>query len=67
MKRAFLYAALLILYLLHNDLWLWNDGRLWRGLPAGMLYHIGLCLAVTLLMALFVRYAWPTEIDPEGR
>jgi len=65
-KRALLYAALLILFLFHNDLWLWNDARLWHGMPAGMLYHIGLCFAVSLLMAAIVRYAWPADIDVEG-
>ena len=67
MRRTLVYAALLILYLLHNDLWLWNDGRLWRGLPAGMLYHIGYCFAVSLLMAVIVRYAWRPDADSEGR
>jgi hypothetical protein len=54
-----LYAALAALYLLHNDLWLWNDSRLWLGLPAGLVYHIGFCVAASAVLGLMVVYAWP--------
>ena len=33
-----LFAALLVLYLLHNDLWLWHDATLVFGLPVGLVY-----------------------------
>ncbi len=60
--RAALYAALAILYLLHNDLWLWHDGRFVLGLPVGLTYHVGYCLAATAFLALLVRHAWPAEL-----
>ncbi len=60
--RASLYAALVILYLLHNDLWSWHDGRLLLGLPVGLTYHIAYCLAAAVLMALLVRWAWPSQL-----
>ena len=63
--RRLLYLGLLVLYLLHNDLWLWNDPRIVLGLPIGLLYHIGFCLAATGLMILLVNYAWPSELDAE--
>ncbi len=63
--RRALYAALLLAYLLHNDLWLWHDSRLFFGLPVGLLYHVGFCLAVALLMALLARYAWPSELEDQ--
>lgn len=53
MRRA-LAAALAALWLLHNDLWLWDAphrvAAAW-GLPAGFLYHLGYCLAAAALMA----------------
>ena len=64
--RALLFAALGILYLLHTDLWLWDDGRLWLGLPAGLTYHVLYCLATAGLMALLVRYAWPSDLAGGG-
>lgn len=54
-----IYVALLALYVLHNDLWLWNDPRLLLGLPIGLVYHIGFCLAVSAVLALLVVLAWP--------
>ena len=63
--RRLLYLGLLVLYLLHNDLWLWDDARLVLGLPIGLLYHIGFCLAAAVLMTLLVQFAWPPELDEE--
>jgi Protein of unknown function (DUF3311) len=60
--RAALYAALVVLYLLHNDLWLWRDGRFVLGLPVGLTYHVGYCLAAAALFALLVRRAWPADL-----
>jgi hypothetical protein len=59
-----LYAALAALYLLHNDLWLWNDSRLWLGLPAGLVYHIGFCIAVSVVLGLTVIFVWPPGVPP---
>jgi hypothetical protein len=65
--RRLIYAALALLYLLHNDLWLWNDGRMWLGLPAGLLYHIGFCVAVSLALTLLVTQGSPRwEEDAPG-
>ena len=61
--RRLLYAALGLIYLLHNDLWLWSDDRLLFGLPIGLTYHVGFCLAATALMTLLVRFAWPAGAE----
>ncbi len=60
--RWILYLALALLYLLHNDLWLWHDERLVLGLPVGLTYHVLYCLATAVVMALLVRYAWPQDL-----
>lgn len=54
--RWLLYALLLLLFLLHNDFWFWETSQLVLGVPVGLLYHIGFCLAATLLMAALVKY-----------
>ncbi len=64
--RWLLYGALALLYLLHNDLWLWRDGSLVLGLPVGLTYHVLYCLATAVLMALLVRYAWPSDLTAGG-
>ena len=63
--RRLLYVALFVLYLLHNDLWFWDDPQLLFGLPIGLLYHIGFCLAAALMMVLLVNYAWPRHLRDE--
>ena len=65
--RRWLYAALLLVFLLHNDFWLWDDAGLIGGMPVGLVYHIGYCLVVALLMALLVGFAWPEDLDPGRR
>lgn len=64
-KRGLLYLALVALYLLHNDLWLWNDPRLVFGLPAGLAYHVGFAIATSIVLTLLVIHAWPDHLDRE--
>jgi hypothetical protein len=61
--RIPLYAALVALYLLHNDLWLWNDPRLVLGLPVGLVYHVAFCVATSFVLTLLVVYAWPEHLE----
>lgn len=67
--RAGLYVALLLVWVLHNDLWLWDDPGLVLGLPIGLVYHVGYTVVVSSLMFVLARWAWPTrlEVDEEGR
>ena len=65
-RSLLLYAALVVLYVLHNDLWLWNDSRLVLGLPAGLAYHVGFCIATSVVLTLLVVHAWPDHLDREN-
>jgi hypothetical protein len=53
LRRVFLLGVGLF-YLLHNDLWLWNEPRLVLGLPAGLVYHVAYCLGAAALMGLLL-------------
>ena len=55
--RRSIYVALLLVFLLHNDFWLWNDADLLWGLPVGLTYHVAYCVAVSALMGLLVSRA----------
>ena len=56
-----------VLILLHNDLWLQNDGTLWLGiLPVSFAYHVLYCLVAAATLTAAVRWAWPEELDPEN-
>ena len=60
LRRVFLLGIGLF-YLLHNDLWLWNDPRLVLGLPVGLVYHLAFCLGAAALMALLLMLDPPPE------
>ncbi|HEX9700816.1 MAG TPA: DUF3311 domain-containing protein [Acidobacteriota bacterium] len=60
--RAAIYGALGLLFVIHTDVWLWNDGRFLLGLPVGMSYHLLWTVAVVIVLWLAVRYAWPKEL-----
>ena len=61
--RWTLYAAIVVLYVLHNDIWFWYDPRIVLGLPIGLTYHVGYNLAAAVLMFLLVRFAWPSHLE----
>ncbi|HVR09488.1 MAG TPA: DUF3311 domain-containing protein [Thermoanaerobaculia bacterium] len=63
--RLLTYGALVALYLLHNDLWLWNDSRLVLGLPAGLFYHLAFCIVTAAVLGVLVVRAWPPWSDAD--
>jgi len=64
--RLTLYGALLLVFVLRIDVWQWDDPRRVLGLPVGLTYHVGICLVVSLISALLVRFAWPDGLSREG-
>lgn len=61
MKTTFrwvLYSLLVLLFILHNDFWLWETPQIVLGLPVGLLYHLVFCLAASLLMFSLVKFTW---------
>jgi hypothetical protein len=64
--RRIVAALLAALFLLHQDVWLWQDPSLVLGLPAGLAWHVAFCLAVTAVLALAVRWSWPREVPVDG-
>ncbi|MGH9373934.1 MAG: hypothetical protein ACRD15_20665 [Vicinamibacterales bacterium] len=67
-------AAMLALYLLHQDVWFWDETRplVFGFLPIGLAYHGAYCLGVAVLMWALTRFAWPHHLEivsagsPEG-
>lgn len=54
--KIVLYCLLVLLFVLHNDFWLWDNAQIVFGIPVGLLYHIVYCLVATILMAIIVKY-----------
>jgi hypothetical protein len=68
MKRKLVYLAVPVLYLLHQDWWNWDNRNLIPvlELPVGLAYHVGYCVAASVLMFCLVRYAWPAHLELEA-
>jgi len=69
MKKALLVLATLIVYLLHQDVWLWRSARplVFGFVPIGLFYHACYAVLASLLMWLLVRYAWPVELERQAQ
>ena len=67
LPKWLLYSALFALYLLHNDLWLWNDPSLIFGIPIGLFYHVGFCIAASLFFISVVKNFWPAHLEVETK
>ena len=65
MSRWILSAAVVALYLLHQDIWFWETARplVFGFLPIGLFYHVAYSVAVAVLMVVLVRYAWPSRFE----
>ena len=65
MVRPGWFVVILVVYALHQDLWLWRDGRplVFGFLPVGLAYHGAYCLAVAALMWGLTRFAWPSHLE----
>ena len=69
MKRVLLAAAVVALYLLHQDFWFWRRAEplAFGFLPAGLTYHGVYTLACAFLMWLLVAHAWPRHLEDVER
>ena len=61
-----LFALVLGLIVLHLNYWMWDEARLVLGVPANLLYHILLCLSLSVIMRAVVKRAWPSYLDDDG-
>ena len=64
--RRIVIVLVVLLVILHQDFWLWdNRGLLWGFLPVGLAYHGLHCIAASGVGWLAVKYAWPEEDEDE--
>ena len=65
MKRPLLIIIVIALYLLHQDIWFWRTAEpiIFGILPIGLFYHVCYTLAVSIMMWLLVKYAWPSQLE----
>jgi hypothetical protein len=59
-----LLALTLLLIVLHQDFWNWGKvDAVFGFLPVGLWYHAIFCVAASILLALFVAFAWPKHLE----
>ena len=67
MLRFILVLIVLGFYALHQDIWFWRTAQpvVFGVLPVGLFYHAAYTAAISLLMWLLVRLAWPGHLDDD--
>jgi len=65
LKKISLSFMVIVVFLLHQDFWNWQktEPLVFGFLPVGLAYHAGYAILAAIMMALLVKFAWPTELD----
>ena len=63
--RSLAIAAVVVLYVLHQDFWFWREARplVFGFLPIGLFYHAVFTLASSFALWLLVTCAWPSHLE----
>jgi hypothetical protein len=63
--RSLAIAAVVVLYVLHQDFWFWREARplVFGFLPIGLFYHAVFTLASSFALWLLVTFAWPSHLE----
>ena len=64
-RKWLLVLAVFVLYVLHQDVWLWRTARplVFGFVPVGLFYHACFSVAASLLLWLLVTFAWPAHLE----
>ena len=56
---------MVLLYLLHQDVWFWRDARplVFGFFPIGLFYHAVYTVACSAVLWLLVKTAWPSHLE----
>lgn len=67
-RGAYIVAALvLLLLILHQDNWFWDDDTLVFGfLPIGLFWHACISVGASVTWAIATKIAWPIEDEEVG-
>ena len=66
MPERIAIAAIVLLYVSHQDVWFWYQARplVFGFLPIGLFYHAAHTVASAGALWLLVKYAWPSHLEP---
>jgi hypothetical protein len=61
-NRKWIWTAVIVLAVLHQDFWLWDNRSLVFGfLPIGLAYHMLFSIMAAVVWACALKFAWPEE------
>jgi hypothetical protein len=67
MKKFLLFLMIAGVYVAHQDNWNWKNTDLVFGiLPVGLAYHAGYSILAAVMMAVLVKFAWPSHLEQSG-
>ncbi len=69
MTRTWAFVLVLVVYLLHQDLWFWDRATpvVFGVLPIGLFYHAVYTVGLSLMFGWLVRAFWPAHLDDGDR
>lgn len=60
--RTVVWGLVVLLIVLHQDVWFWTDERLVFGfLPIGLAWHMGISIGAAITWWLATKFAWPVD------
>ncbi|MCX8238261.1 MAG: hypothetical protein OSB05_05510 [Akkermansiaceae bacterium] len=63
-KKRIIFIVFVLLLLLHQDFWNWDNANLVFGfMPVGLFYHACYSLVAALFWGIVIKVAWPTELE----
>lgn len=64
-KSLLLAFLILVVYVLHQDSWNWKAAEplVFGFLPIGLAYQAGYSVLAAILMAVLVKFAWPSHLE----
>lgn len=58
------WGLVLLLIVLHQDLWNWDNDRLVLGfIPSTLAYHAGISIAASVVWLIAALTAWPAHLE----
>ena len=64
-RKILLTLMIIAVYVLHQDLWNWKKAEplVFGFLPRGLAYHAGYSFLAAVMMAILVKFAWPSHLE----
>ena len=68
MMKNLVWVLVILLVILHQDNWLWeNDTLVFGFMPITLLYHAGISTGAAITWFLAIKFAWPEQLAHADR